>query len=153
MEFSLDSALGAALGLNSFQNTIVCSNMNILGKIYILRSLLHISYMSSKTIKKYDDVLNKIATMTEERNSVAHHLFLASDDRPTVEFFKTRAKGKLEYPEMKWTIDDFRQRFERLMQWARTLDKLPNDLVKEDVRARLARLLTQPNLGFGPPDP
>ncbi|HEV2550353.1 MAG TPA: hypothetical protein VGU20_23780 [Stellaceae bacterium] len=108
MEDALRGALGKALGLNKIQTAIVASNTQLRDKIHILRTAVEATFFDPASDKdRFKSVLQSIAEAAWKRNMIAHVLFFEPDKGDGVQFFVTKAKGKLDIPETIWDIAKF----------------------------------------------
>lgn len=133
MEGAMNTAIGKALKLDSIQAIIVCKNISFRDKIHILRTLVDISPIDPTTKKKHDTFLNKIANFATDRNMVAHDLFAPDESQTGIEFFVTKAKGKLQIPTTIWTVDKVEDKSEELLDAQRKLKHLSSLLARLDV--------------------
>ena len=127
MEAQLNSVIGTILEIGSPQAVIVCKNIQFRDKIHIVRTAVSISPLSEDKKTTYDKELKQLAEFTLDRNMVVHDLFMPSEDQMGVEFLVTRAKGKLEFPEIVWSRKDFGDRVEKAMAFRKTLKNLESD--------------------------
>lgn len=124
MESKLNKTLGRALGLSNLQSVIVSRNIQMRDKIHITKSLLHLEVFNETERATYLAVANRIVTLSQERNIVAHDLFYADDNGDGVSFFVMKAKGPLAFPDVRWAIKDFADKTEELFNVGLDLDKL-----------------------------
>lgn len=114
MEADLNEAIEIALGLDSLPGIIVCKNIQLRDKVYILKSIISLNNPGDR-FQADIDALSKIADLaTKERNLIAHEAFAADKEGDGVRFFVIKAKGKLSFPEARWSIAEFLQKFEIL---------------------------------------
>ena len=144
MEAQLNSVIGTILEIGSPQAYIICKNIQFRDKIHIARTAVSISPLSEDQKTAYDKELKQLAEFTIDRNMVAHDLFMPSEDQMGVEFLVTRAKGKLEFPEVVWSRKDFGDRVEKAMAFRQMLKGLDSDAKERIKLLPLARALASP---------
>jgi hypothetical protein len=142
METDLNDAIEVALGLDSLQGIIVCKNINLRDKIYILKSIITLND-PTKMYEAEIDALSDISDIAgKERNMIAHDAFAADTDGDGVRFFVMKAKGKLTFPETRWSIADFDQKIQNLTRLASILRSIADRFTKKT--PDLATLLQEP---------
>ncbi|UFI03453.1 hypothetical protein [Roseibium aggregatum] len=140
MEAAMNTAIGKALKLSSVQSVVVCKNISFRDKIHILRTLVDISPIATTEKKQHDTFLNKVAGYSADRNMVAHDLFGPDESQTGIEFFVTKAKGKLHFPTVVWSVDEVEKKSKELMNAQAKLKKMCSLFVRVDlVNALLAR--------------
>lgn len=121
MEAALNSAIGAALKLDSLQELVVCKNIQLRDKIKIARTLVSLAFAPKEDKEVYDKALIRIGTLSNDRNIVAHDLFFPDDEGEGIEFLVTKATARLQFPRHKWTVDQVEQRSDELRAIRETL--------------------------------
>jgi hypothetical protein len=133
MENAMNRAIGKAIGLDSTQETILCKNISFRDKVHILRTFVAIAPLGDGTRKSYDTTLVKAANCSADRNMVAHELFGPDESGKAIEFLVARAKGKLQYPRVVWTVDEAEEKSDELLRTRTQLDKIGTALGEADL--------------------
>ena len=134
LEANMNEAITEALDLNSLQGAIVTKNIQFRDKIHILKALVELQGLEVTDHKK---TLETISTLSHDRNTVAHEMFLADDHGDGVRFIVTKARGKLTFPDVKWSIADFYAKYKEISKLAQEMLEMKNELK----RITLASLL------------
>jgi len=145
MEGAVNAAISKALKLDSIQGVIVCKNISFRDKIHILRTVVDISPIDTAAKKQHDKFLNTVARYAMDRNMVAHDLFMADESRTGVEFLVAKAKGKLQFPTIIWTVDDVEKKSEELLTAQKELKNFSKLFGRLDVVKALLQRLPQDN--------
>lgn len=154
MEGNLDEAVGIALGLSSLSGAIVCKNIQLRDKIYILKSIIRLNDPQNNyegDIKALTDISD---LAIRERNMIAHNGFGPDEKGDGVRFFVMKAKGKLAFPNVRWSVDDFLDKFANLSRIGKILESISARFRKKT--PDLASLLKEPTNALytpGYPDP
>ena len=127
VESQLDNTMAAALGLTSLQAAIVAVNIPVANKIHITATAVELAGLDEKKIKHYKRHLNKLWDLNDDRNMLVHYMFGPSEDETATNFIVTQAKGKLKFPDIVWTSEDFAKRYKHM----RALDQKLGELTKE----------------------
>ena len=159
MEAQMNHAIITALELGDVQGVMVVRNVQLRSKIHILKTAVNVTLPIDRR-EPYIDLLNQITTMSEtDRNVVAHDLFGPDPDGDGVEFLVIKAKGKLKFPEVKWSINDCVEKINKMNFYRKQLEGLQqsfknNSLINQllahdtsehsDELARLGLLSRQP---------
>lgn len=143
MEARLNEALYSALGVDSLPGTVVARNIQLRDKLNILRALISIAPLSGEDNRTYSNTLKRIRDLSHDRNMVAHDMFMEDESGECVEFIVVKASGKIQFPQMKWSLGDFRQKTDELWAIHNSLDSLPNALQKGKLALAMAK--TPPN--------
>lgn len=129
MESNIREAMGKALGLDQIQVAIINANIQLRDKIHIVRTAVDISPIYPETEKeRYKKVLMDISDYSHNRNMMAHGMFGPSTSSDGVEFFVTKAKGKLVFPDVNWSMSKFNEEYERIKDFADELRNLTKRL-------------------------
>ncbi len=129
METRLREALQKALNLEQMQAVIVASNIQLRDKIHILRSAVFVSTnLLENDRNHFDQVLKDIANYSPKRNMVAHDAFVQDNSGDGVSFLVIKAKGKLNIPDMDWSIADFEEAYTTISGFAKELIKMSSAL-------------------------
>lgn len=151
MENSLNGVIGASLGLSSVQREIVCSNLQFRDKVHIARTATNLM-LPKDPGERFDATLKKLPNLAgRTRNMIVHNMFDVSDDGQAVMFFLTKAKGNLEFPDVRWTETDFIGEYRALSDITKALDDLKEKFEKRPPPSKLAQALAWPTLA--PPLP
>jgi len=157
MEGQLNRTVSRALGLDILQGIVVTKNIQMRDKLSIAKSLLHLEVIGEPSRSTYLKVLERVGTLCGDRNTVAHEMFDYDDQGDGVRFYATKAKGKLKFPNTRWSIDTFVEKCFELYDINRQLKRL--DEILNSGKVAKAWAAAQPNallggLGLlGPPDP
>lgn len=137
LEYEMEQAIGAALGLSSIQRLMITKNMQLRDKINLLKT---VAYMASSEKERSNraKMLSAIADFAGNRNMIAHDLFLPSKDGRGVNFLVTKARGRLAIEDPVWTASDFFDKFEKISSFKKFVKGLRGDL--ETFRAVTQRL-------------
>lgn len=142
METDLNDAIQVALGLNSLQGVIVCKNITLRDKIYILKSIITLNDRK-KIYESEVDALSEIADIAgKERNMIAHDAFVPDKEGDGVRFLVMKAKGKLVFPDSRWSIADFQEKLQNLDRLSSILQSIAERFRKKT--PDLATLLKEP---------
>jgi len=154
MELELDDGIAKALGLTGLQRYVIRSNMPFHNKISVMKTLVHLSWLSDTQKTHYDDALNSMLGYSSDRNIIAHDAFSSSNKNDGVQFLVYRAKGKMQFPEFNWSVNKFVQQILNLDQCAKEMADL-HEKIDKITTSSLAAILAAapspiaPNLGFG----
>lgn len=156
MEGAMRSAIEKALNLDSLQGTVVCANISLRDKINLLKTLVNMAFLPDEEGRaRAIKLLEGIAGMSANRNMIAHDMFFAKEGG--VSFFVTKAKGKLSFPTVIWTEDDFQAEYAKLRVATAELDRLQHQLSNAElVKALMISRNRQPtnalfSLAYPPP--
>ena len=64
---------------------------------------------------------------------MAHDFFCEDDDGDGVKFFVVKATGKLQFPDVKWSIDEFMVRISEHLQLDLVLDELKSAVIRMEI--------------------
>jgi hypothetical protein len=150
MEAAISRCISKALALDNLQSAIVSANTQTRDKIQIVRTVLSIVAIHPKEdAARFDKILARILDYMPFRNMIAHDMFVPADKGLGVQFFVTKAKGSLRFPEVIWDIEKFDSEFIKISEFTAAIDELESKL--EAVNAAKA-LASSPNpylpLGF-----
>ena len=146
VEAQLDQAMAAAIGLTGAQRAIVAANIPVAAKINITVTAVEAAGMDEKKTKHYKRQLKKLWGLNDDRNMMVHYLFGPSKDETATQFIVTEARGKLKFPEIIWTRQDFIKRYNQMDALYLKLEELEKELKMTANRIELARLLaTEPS--------
>lgn len=139
MEGNLNATIGAALKLSSEQRFILTKNLQLRSKLMSLRTLVSVAPLPPEKRAAYDKLLQRIGTISDDRNMVAHDVFGPDDQGDGIEFLVTKASGKLTFPDVRWSVQDTLDKSEELGAISEQLKKLKSDLSQSDLIRALAR--------------
>jgi hypothetical protein len=114
LETAIGTAIAAALKLTKLQEYILARNISFTYKLHILGALCTISRLEPDYKEYYRKVLNDIQAVYWRRNTVAHDLFAPSKTNDGVVFAVMRARGKVDFPDVDWSVSEFREAFTEL---------------------------------------
>lgn len=133
MESRLNDAIATALRLDVLQKAVICKNIQLRDKTKIARTLVSLAFLTDDQKQHYDKTINRISTLSNDRNMVAHDMFDADPSGDGVEFFVTKAAGKLHFPETRWSVDETEEKSDELLLIADTLDHLKKAFGRSDI--------------------
>lgn len=139
MESKLNSTVYRALGLTVLQGAIVTHNVQLRDKINIAKSILAMEIFNLKDREAYTKVMKRIATLSTDRNMVAHDPFLPDEKGDGVVFFVIKAKGKIQFPDAVWSISKFDEKAEELTKIHSELSALDALMGRLKIAAALAK--------------
>lgn len=151
MEGALNAVIAAAIGLSPVQKAVVCKNISLRDKTKIARTMLSLAFLPDDQRKRYDKAIESIGKHATDRNMVAHDLFDADETGDGVEFFVTKAHGKLEFPETRWSVDDAEEKSDALLNLASTLKECSEKLKNAEIIAALLASPKTVGANDGPP--
>lgn len=123
LEGVLESTIGKVVGLTPLQEAIIVKNMQLRDKISILRAVVNIGPRLNH--KEYLAALTAVADVARtERNVVAHERFSEDDKGNGIKFSIVRAKGKVTFPDVRWSAEEVLMKTERLFELTDTLDSM-----------------------------
>jgi len=112
LERELRRALQASLELGALQSSILSANVQLRDKLNILKTVLDLyGHEKAPGLVK---TLNNIGTFSSARNMMAHEFFGVTGDEKAVEFFTTKAKGKLDLPSIRWREAEFEAAYDKI---------------------------------------
>lgn len=147
MESQLNRTLSRTLGLDTLQGIVVTRNIQMRDKINIVKSLIHLVVINDATRSRYLKLLERIGGLSGDRNTVAHDMFDHDEDGDGVRFYVTKAKGKLQFPNVRWSIDVFTEKCFELYDIHKHLRQLDNVLDSDKIARAFAT--AQPNAMLG----
>lgn len=145
LESTINNCVGKVLRLEGAQTYIIARNTQFRDKINILKAAATLALPKGTPLTA---LLDEAATISRDRNIVAHEVFGVSEDETGVEFLAVRARGRLTFPKIIWTPKDFEEKYElmrrvtdgirnetesglRLMAMADILEKQPANVLAE----------------------
>lgn len=114
VEFCLDQALGAALGLKQQQTNIIAVNIPFYKKVHITNAALDFLQLRPSEVKRRKKEIEKLRPLANDRNIAAHYGFEPNENGDGVRFFYLKAEGRLEWPETIWSVQEFREKFRNM---------------------------------------
>ncbi|MBC6715540.1 hypothetical protein H9Q09_04950 [Aurantimonas sp. DM33-3] len=124
MEHALNECIRLALNLDFAQGLIVTKNLQFRNKQKILRVLINETFQDSEKKSSYERTAIDIGNMSDDRNMIAHDWFGPDEKGDGVSFLVTKANAKLVFPEVRWSILDFAERHNQLMEAAQQLKRM-----------------------------
>lgn len=121
LESHLNDALAAALDIEGAPMAILRGNVQLRDKLHILRTAVTL-YQSEVAAKPLVKVLHKIGNYSTTRNMMAHEAFLPTDAGDAVEFLVIKAKGKLEFPTVVWSSQEFEAAYNEIESLAQSIE-------------------------------
>ncbi len=112
LEASLNEGIGVLLGMNDLETTIATLNMDMKGKINVIKTAVNLKSPRDWAASAVQDI-SAVQKMSELRNMVAHTCF-GSHESGGVIFLTTKARGKLKFPETIWSPADFEAHFREM---------------------------------------
>lgn len=123
LESALNVAIGHAFGLTIVQEAIITKNMQLRDKLHALKTVL--DFVEPDDPEGYSDTLTEIGNlMTKERNILAHEPFWQDEEGDGVQFIIVRARGKLSFPNTRWSIEDFETKYAKLFSLRQTVERI-----------------------------
>jgi len=111
LESTINQAIEQGLKINYLQGAVLASNITFRNKIHILKVLVDLRGIDAERLKGYVD---EVATLSYARNMVAHDVFWADEEGDGVKFAVAKAKNKLSFPDTRWSIQNFLEKFEQI---------------------------------------
>ena len=125
MESALHGAIGAALNIEELKVRILCANMRFRDKLNVIASLLHVApAFSQDEIKQIRKKLRTLDDHSAIRNMIAHDPFGPDESKTGLRFLTVKAKGKVEIPDVVWSVEKFRTESELVYDCCDFLDGL-----------------------------
>src|SRR5262249_40754138 len=109
MESSLHNAIGAAFNIEGIKVRILCANMRFRDKLHVIGSLVDVVHLFSNDERT--DIRKKLRTLADysaNRNMMAHEPFGPDESKTGVQFLTVKAKGKVDIPDVIWSLEKFR---------------------------------------------
>jgi hypothetical protein len=113
LEGELKNALETALGLDIVSTAIVVANTQLRDKLNILKTAAHL-YNPKGKATAVTKILTEIGNYSTVRNMMAHDFFAPTDDGKAVQFYSTKAKGKLSFVPIVWEPKHFDAAYRRV---------------------------------------
>ncbi len=128
VEEAIGRAIGAALGLGVLETEIVSANLEVVKKLYLLRTAVDHTPMEEEKQRHHDDVLKRIGKMSEVRNIIAHNFFCMNDDNTGLTFMRTEAKSKLKFARTTYSISQFHEFDQAMLEQLIELEELIKEI-------------------------
>lgn len=145
MENALNRCIAKALNLELAQGVIVTHNLQFRNKIKILRTLINETVHPDQDRSRYDKFAIGLDNMSVDRNMVAHEWFEPCEKTGGVRFFVTKAHGKLQFPEVRWSIEAVDDKHTELFNAVKTLKSLEDVFAHSDaIKAIVKALMDAP---------
>jgi hypothetical protein len=109
LESTINNCVGKVLRLDGLQTYIVTRNTQFRDKINILKAAATLALPQGSALV---GLLDEAASISKDRNIVAHEVFGVSEDERGVEFLAVRARGKLTFPKIVWTPKYFQEKYD-----------------------------------------
>jgi hypothetical protein len=123
LEGVLERTIGKVVGLSALQAAIVVKNMQLRDKISLLKTVINLSPYPKQ--QEYIDTLTSVADITRtERNIIAHESFHQDDKGDGVRFMIVRAKGKITFPDIRWSVNDFGNKTQRIFELVAEIEEI-----------------------------
>ena len=91
-ECHVDDVVGEALKLTYPQSMIICKTLSIWQKMEMLKKLINSSLMNNDEKTSFIEQVAELKKLSEQRNTIAHCIFLPNEDRTGVKFFDTKKR-------------------------------------------------------------
>jgi len=108
LETRINNAINSILEIDGGDALILTANITVRDKIHILQTMAHF-YLGPEAVADANALFKQIGTASGNRNLVAHNVFLPH--KKGIEFQVVKAKGKLSFPGILWTKEQFALRF------------------------------------------
>lgn len=128
MELALNDAIESALGLTGLQGIMVCKNMQFRDKVHLLKSAVDLLISDEGDAEQR--TIDAVAKASTDRNTVAHELFLPDKKGNGVNFLVVKAKGKIKFPKIRWSIADFEDKINNLHRLGSEISAIGAKLLK-----------------------
>ena len=147
MEAQLNRTLGRALGLSNLQTVVVTRNVQLRDKLHMVKTLLNLEVFNEEERTTHLKTIKRITNLSTDRNTVAHDMFHEDEKADGVTFFAVKAKGNLEFPDIRWSVRAFAEKAEELFELYQNLKNLEHLMG----RVNMARILAseKPNALLG----
>jgi hypothetical protein len=95
--------------------------------------------------------LKRVATLSERRNIIAHHMFGPTDEGDGIFILRVRAKGKFSLPEERWSDEDCDQLAAEMFALRAALEEIEHGLREHiDLTALLESMANEGSPQEGP---
>lgn len=148
LESKLEHVLTKSVGLSTLQSFIFAKNMQFRSKVAVLRSLINAAIVDATKQKQFDRWLLKIAGIAEDRRIVAHEVFTPSEKSDGVKFLVIKASGKLNVPDIDWSIATFSSKVAEMDKMEKQLEEISKAL-SHDALIRALATIPLPKKGLG----
>lgn len=129
LEHGLNSAVQKLLRLGSMEGAIATANIQVRDKINIVKTA--VNHRAAHTMPTWTadsvKVINRVSTLSEDRNLVAHNFFAPVEARG-LHFYKVRAKSGLDFSGVIWSAEDLKRRVREMVSLAHKLSKIVEEL-------------------------
>jgi hypothetical protein len=95
--------------------------------------------------KEYNHTMEKIISLSTERNIVAHEAFGSDEKGDGVRFYVFKASGKVSVPDVRWSADEFFVKFDKMKEYAQKLKAIRTALTKTPLAEAIRNELNSPN--------
>lgn len=107
LEVELNNSISDLFGLEGIRERIITTNMSVREKINVIVTTLQEYCSQEKWYSDAKQTMARIGSLSEDRNIAAHHMFYPKDTGDAVVFLVVRARGKVKFPDIVWSINDF----------------------------------------------
>jgi hypothetical protein len=148
LERSLHRTIRYLFDLKLSQTEMLLANITVRDKVFIVKTAVEfysrtrVDGWVAGALKTLDTISNEIGS----RNLLAHTSFKGID--AGVEFFKVKAKGKFDIPDIVWTEKDFDNKYDLLIELAGSVEQIIADMKNHKAQIRIAEELAKPTVDF-----
>ena len=135
VECQVDDVIQKTHKLTHPQSVIICKSLSMWKKIEILKSLVKHSSMSIDEKTSFGEKIKELEKLSEQRNIIAHCIFVPNDDNTKVRFFNSK---KIEISHIFLSMNQFYNLFKRLGNMLGKLEHLEERLAETDAQKALA---------------
>jgi hypothetical protein len=123
LESAINDGIGKLLSLGPLEMAIATFNMQFRAKMNVLKAIVKLRGGEADWAKAAINDIEAIVNLSVDRNTVAHTVF-GPDKNDTVRFLTVKARDELKYPNTVWSIDDFRERWDKARELRDKVDAL-----------------------------
>lgn len=129
MEATLNIAIENGLNLTTWNGVILARNTQFADKVRILRTLVNRAGLDPIHDKPLTTLQNKLV---DDRNCLAHTPFVADDQGDGIHLLVAEARGKLAFPDTRWSVADFENKYAQLHEIRKQLEVIATLLRSPD---------------------
>lgn len=130
-EAILDYVIATVLKIDVLRSVVISTTIPVSHKWNIAKTFVNLSPLNNDDVREFNELEKEFNSLIADRNTVAHCMFLPTDDGSAVHFYKFANKGKLNLTGtrgnqdlvtvVEWSEVDFASRFERMDSLRRRL--------------------------------
>jgi len=141
LESNINNAIERGLDLTMLQGAVLTKNIQFRDKINILKTLVDLRGVE---VDRLQSALESASKMSTHRNMIAHDMFVPDDDGDGVRFVVIRARGKLSFPETRWSIADFMKKYIEIAQLTSRAEEI-SAVISQVTLAKMLKEAQDPN--------